>query len=98
MKQDRISIVYKRVGDLVPDESNPRRNDMAVDAVANSIRQFGMRTPVILDNNNNIVAGHTRYKALMRLYGEDYEVPCVLADKLTPKQLKAFELADNKTG
>lgn len=54
-----------------------------------------MRNPIIIDDTNMIVAGHTRFKACERL--GITSVPCVMADKLTPKQLKAFQLADNKT-
>jgi len=95
-RQEKIEIVYKKLTDLIPDPGNPRRNDMAVDAVAESIKQFGMRVPLVIDAKGNIISGHTRYKAL-RMLGED-EAPCVLADKLTLKQQRAFQLADNKTG
>ena len=76
-------------------ESNPRHNENAVEAVANSIREFGFKVPIIIDKDNVIVAGHTRLKAA-KLLGLD-KVPCIVADDLTPEQIKAFRVADNKT-
>ena len=77
-------------------ENNPRNNDNAVDAVAESIREFGFKVPAVVDRNNVIVCGHTRVKAAQKLGMET--VPCIIADDLTPEQIKAFRLADNKTG
>ena len=77
-------------------ENNPRNNDGAVDAVAASIEEFGFKVPIIIDSDNTIVAGHTRLKAAKKL-GYDV-VPCIVADVLTPEQIRAFRLADNKTG
>lgn len=84
------------LGDLVEYENNPRNNDGAVQAVAESIKQFGFKVPVVVDSNNVIVAGHTRLRAA-RLLGLE-TVPCIIADDLTPEQVKAYRLADNKTG
>ena len=81
---------------LIEYENNPRNNDSAVEAVAESIKQFGFKVPIIVDNDYVIVAGHTRLKAA-RLLGLD-KVPCIVADDLTPEQIKAFRLADNKVG
>lgn len=89
-----MEIVYKRLDDLKPYENNPRFNDDAVEYVAKSIKEFGFKVPMVIDKNNVIVAGHTRYKASMEL-GLD-EVPCVIADDLTEEQVNAFRLADNK--
>ena len=80
--------------DIKPYEKNPRKNDQAVDAVAKSIEQFGFKVPIVIDADNVIVAGHTRYKAAQKLHLEF--VPCIVADDLTPAQVKAFRLADNK--
>lgn len=77
-------------------ERNPRRNEDAVQAVANSIQEFGFKVPVVVDAENTILAGHTRLKAAALLGME--EVPCIRADDLTPEQARAFRLADNKTG
>ena len=76
-------------------EKNPRKNDGAVEAVANSIREFGFRVPIVIDKTNTIVAGHTRLKAAIKLGLKT--VPCVVADDLTDEQIKAYRLADNKT-
>lgn len=77
-----------------PYEKNPRKNDKAVDGVAESIKQFGFKQPIVIDKNGVIVAGHTRYKAALKL-GFD-TVPCVRADDLTQKQIKAYRILDNK--
>ena len=89
-----MKIVNKKVEDLIPYENNPRFNDDAVEYVAKSIKEFGFKVPIIIDKNNVIVAGHTRYKASLELGLE--EVPTIVADDLTEEQIKAFRLADNK--
>lgn len=89
-----MQIIYKKIEDLKPYENNPRFNDEAVQYVANSIRQFGFKVPMVIDKDNVIVAGHTRYKASMELGLK--EVPCIVADDLNEEQIKAFRLADNK--
>ena len=72
----------------------PRKNDKAVKYVVESIKKFGFKVPIVIDKNNVIVAGHTRYKAAKKLKLQ--EVPCIVADDLTDEQIKAFRLADNK--
>ena len=79
---------------LIPYENNPRNNEGAIQFVANSIKQFGFKVPIVIDKDNVIVAGHTRWLAAQALELE--EVPCIVADDLTPEQVKAFRLADNK--
>lgn len=91
-----MEIINKKIDDLKPYENNPRFNDDAVKYVANSIKEFGFKVPIVVDKNNVIVAGHTRYKASKQLGLK--EVPCIIADDLTDEQLKAFRLADNKVG
>ncbi len=91
-----MQIVMRKLSELTPYAHNPRDNAGAVDAVARSIREFGFRNPVIIDGDGVIVAGHTRVKAAQALGLE--EVPCIVADDLTPEQAKAFRIADNKTG
>ena len=88
-----INIELKKIKQY---ENNPRKNDEAVGPVAESIKEFGFKSPIIVDKNNVIVAGHTRYKAAKRLKLK--EVPCIVADDLTEEQIKAFRLADNKVG
>ena len=89
-----MNIINMRIDDITPYEKNPRRNDDAVKYVAESIQNFGFKVPLVIDRNNVIVAGHTRYKAAKKL-GLD-EVPCIKADDLSDEQVKAFRLADNK--
>ena len=89
-----MMIEYLNINDIKPYENNPRHNDNAVEYVANSIKEFGFKVPIIIDKNNVIVAGHTRLKASERLGLET--VPCVRADDLDENQIKAFRLADNK--
>lgn len=83
------------VTELKEYENNPRHNENAIDKVAASIKEFGFKVPIVIDRNNVIVAGHTRIKAA-KLIGIE-TVPCIIADDLTPEQIKAFRLADNKT-
>lgn len=90
-----MKITEIKLSSLQEYENNPRYNDGAVDAVASSIREFGFKVPVIIDSENVIVCGHTRVKAARELGMET--VPCIIADDLTPEQIKAFRLADNKT-
>lgn len=85
-----------QISDLKEYENNPRHNDGAVSAVAESIKQFGFKVPIVIDRDGVIVAGHTRLKAARKLGLET--VPCIVADDLTPEQIKAYRLADNKTG
>ena len=91
-----MQIVNKKVEDLIPYEKNPRFNDDSVQFVANSIKEFGFKVPIIIDKNNVVVAGHTRLKAAKKLNLK--EVPCIVADDLSDEQIKAFRLADNKVG
>lgn len=90
-----MQIVYKTIDELKPYKRNPRNNDGAVDAVAASIKEFGFKIPIVIDTDGEIIAGHTRLKAAQKLGLA--EVPCIIADDLTPDQIKAFRLADNKT-
>ena len=92
---NKTNIVYKETKDLIPYANNPRLNDNAVDAVAASIKEFGFKVPIVVDRENVIINGHTRLKAAHKLGLK--QVPCIVADDLTPEQVKAFRLADNKT-
>lgn len=91
-----MNIKQMPMKDIRPYERNPRKNDGAVDAVAESIRQYGFLVPLVVSPAGEIVTGHTRYKAAQKL-GMDI-VPCVIADELTDEQIKAFRLVDNKVG
>lgn len=83
------------IAELKPYDKNPRiiGND-AIDAVAASIKQFGFRQPIVVDENNVIIAGHTRYKAALKL--NIAVVPIHVAVGLTPEQIKAYRIADNR--
>lgn len=89
-----MQIVYKKIEELKPYENNPRKNDEAVEYVKKSIKEFGFKVPIVIDEGGVIIAGHTRYKASIELGLE--EVPCIIADDLNEEQIKAFRLADNK--
>lgn len=91
---DLMNIIEKNLKDIKPYEKNPRKNDEAVKYVAESIKQFGFKVPIVIDKNNIIVAGHTRYKAARCLALAS--VPCIIADDLTDEQIKAYRLTDNK--
>ena len=81
---------------LIPYAGNPRLNDEAVPAVAESIRRFGFKVPMVIGADFVVVAGHTRLKAAKSLGLKT--VPCIMADDLTAEEIDAFRLADNKTG
>jgi DNA modification methylase len=86
----------RKIEAIRPYAGNPRANDDAVAAVAASIREFGFRQPIVVDETGTIVVGHTRYKAALELGLK--KVPVHVATDLTPAQIKAYRLADNKTG
>ena len=90
-----MQIINKPIKELIPYEKNPRKNDEAVKYVANSIKAFGFKQPIIIDKDNVIVCGHTRLLAAKQLGLK--EVPCIMADDLSEEQIKAYRLADNKT-
>lgn len=91
-----MEVVDVSINELMEYENNPRINDESVPFVANSIKEFGFLVPCVIDADKTIIAGHTRLKAARRLGMKT--VPCIYADKLTPEQVKAFRLADNKVG
>lgn len=92
MKEQQIS--YRDISEIHPYEHNPRNNDAAVEPVAQSIKNFGFRVPILIDREGTIIAGHTRYKAAKQL-GLD-QVPCILVDDLSEAQIRAYRIADNK--
>ena len=85
-----------KLEEIKPYENNPRKNDDAVNAVAESIRQCSYITPIIIDEDKVILAGHTRYKALQALNYK--EVPCLICTGLSEEQKKKYRYLDNKTG
>lgn len=90
-----LKIVELRTEQLIPYEKNPRKNDGAVESVANSIKEFGFVNPIIVNEKFVIIAGHTRLKAAKKL--GLLKVPCVIVKGLTEEQEKALRIADNKT-
>ena len=89
-----MELISKKIDELIPYENNPRNNDEAVKYVAESIKSFGFKVPMVIDSDNVIVCGHTRYKAAIELGMT--EVPCIIADDLTEDQIRSFRLVDNK--
>ncbi|MEK6747488.1 MAG: ParB N-terminal domain-containing protein [Pseudomonadota bacterium] len=81
---------------LVPYARNPRITAHAVDKVAASIKEFGFRQPIVVDNEMVIIAGHVRYQAAQKLGLK--KVPVHVADGLSAQQVKAYRIADNRTG
>ncbi len=90
-----MEIMNVNINDLIPYENNPRNNKNAIEAVSNSIKEFGFRNPIIIDKNNVIICGHTRYLAAIQLNLS--KIPCIIADDLSNEKVKAFRLIDNKT-
>jgi len=90
-----MNVELRPLTEIKPYEKNPRINDAAVDAVAESIRRFGFRQPIVVDADGVIVCGHTRWKAAQKLGLE--QVPVHVAKDLTPEQIRAYRIADNKT-
>lgn len=90
-----MKIEVRPIKDIKPYENNPRLNDAAIDAVAASLREFKFRQPIVVDTEGVIICGHTRYKAALKLGLE--KVPVHVAKDLTPAQIKAYRIADNKS-
>ena len=96
MKENAKKIIQKGIDEIIPYDKNPRKNDKAVDKVANSIRAFGFQSPIIIDEQNVIICGHTRFKAAKKLGLK--QVPCIVATGLTDAEIRAYRIADNKVG
>ena len=90
-----MSVELRPLDAVRPYANNPRQNDDAVEAVAESIRRFGFRQPIVVDADGVIVAGHTRFRAAQRLGLAT--VPVHVATDLTADEVRAYRLADNKT-
>lgn len=90
-----MNLKTMNLSEIVPYENNPRKNDQAVDAVMESIKQVGYVAPIIVDEENIILAGHTRYKALVKLGQKDAEV--IVRSGLTDEQKRKYRILDNKT-
>ncbi len=90
-----LKIEYKPINELKLYKKNPRKNDRAVEIVKKSIQEFGFKVPILIDENNEIIAGHTRIKAAKEL--ELTEVPTIKITDLTPEQIRAFRIMDNRS-
>ena len=90
-----MQIELRKLAEIRPYSNNPRLNDSAVDAAAASLREFGFRQPIVVDEEGVIIVGHTRYKAAQKLGFES--VPVHVATDLTPEQIRAYRIADNQT-
>lgn len=90
-----MEIIKLNINEVIPYPDNPRKNDNAVDAVAESIKQCGYCSPIVIDEDNVILAGHTRLKALKKLKWK--EIECVRKTGLTEEQKKKYRILDNKT-
>ena len=84
------------ISSVIPYARNPRRNEAAIAKVAASLHEFGWRQPIVVDEDMVVVAGHTRLEAARTLNME--QVPVHIATGLTPEQIKAYRLADNRVG
>ena len=90
-----MQIIEMKISEVKQYSNNPRKiSEEAIQRVAASIREFGFKQPIVIDSNSVIIAGHTRLKAAELLGLET--VPVIRADDLTPEQVKAYRLADNK--
>lgn len=89
-----MEIKYVDIKELKPYKDNPRKNKDSIKYVAESIKKFGFKVPIVVDQNYEIIAGHTRLEASKSLHLK--EVPIIIANDLTKEQVKAFRLADNK--
>ena len=89
-----MQVLLVSINDIKPYKDNPRINDEAVPAVAESMREFNVRVPLVLDKDNVIICGHTRYKAAQKLGLE--KLPCTIAADLTPEQVIKYRIMDNK--
>ena len=87
-------VAWKDVNELTPYARNARINDKTVPYLVNSIKRFGFKVPLVIDEKGVVVCGHTRLKAALECGMA--RVPCVLADDLTEDEIKAFRLAYNK--
>ncbi len=90
-----IELHHWPVGKLIPYGRNPRKNDHVIEQMAGAIQEFGFRIPIIAKSTGEVVDGHLRLKAALHLGLET--VPVVLADDLTPMQIKAFRILANRS-
>lgn len=90
-----MKIIYLNPSEVFPYQNNPRLNEKAVDGVVKSLQEFGFQQPIVVDAEHVIIVGHTRWKAALKLNLPS--IPILVAENLSPEQVKAYRLADNKT-
>src|SRR5687768_12192407 len=90
-----MKIELQPISRIRPYPQNPRKNDAAIDAVATSIREYGFKQPIVVDRDNVIIVGHSRWRAAQKLGLK--RVPVHVALDLTPEKAKAYRIADNQT-
>ena len=95
MTPQTFDVELRSIDEIRPYDRNPRQNDQAVDAVAASLQEFGWRQPIVIDADGVIIAGHTRWKAARKLGLA--KVPVHVATDLTPEQVRAYRISDNRT-
>ena len=93
---NKPSIEIVDIAKIKPYLNNPRHNEKAIDSVANSIKNFGFKVPIVVDSEYTIINGHTRYLASLKLGLK--KVPVIVASDLTEEQAKKYRIADNKVG
>jgi site-specific DNA-methyltransferase (adenine-specific) len=91
-----MNIQQLDIGAIKPYDKNPRKNDKAVEAVANSLEQYGFQQPIVVDKDMIIIVGHTRYKAAKKLNFK--QIPVLVAAELTSEQAQAYRIMDNRSG
>lgn len=91
-----MKVEFIKTSEILPYYRNPRNNDSAIEAVAESIQAFGFRNPILIDQKNTIICGHTRWKSALKLNLK--ECPCIRSNGMTDQQIKAFRIADNRLG
>tara|TARA_R110000744_G_scaffold5660_1_gene20090 strand:+ start:753 stop:1256 length:504 start_codon:yes stop_codon:yes gene_type:complete len=90
-----VNIIELEIDEIKPYKDNPRVNKDAITVVKNSLSKFGWQQPLVLDKNNEIVVGHTRYYAAIELGMK--KIPCLIADDLNDEKIKAYRIMDNKS-
>lgn len=92
--QTELKVEYVDLDKIIPYDKNPRNNSPAVDACAASIRDYGFGQPISVDENMVIISGHTRRLAALKVGME--KIPCIVRRDLTPEQVRAYRVVDNK--
>ena len=90
-----MKITDVKIEDIIPYHDNPRVNEEAINVVKKSLEEFGFQQPLVLDKDNTIIVGHTRYAAATELGYK--EIPCFIADNLNEEKIKAYRIMDNKS-